>query len=249
MITTNPKKILLADDSMMIRARLGHILEEAGHNVTLAFDGAAVIETLSGGNIDFDLIIIDINLPHINGFAVLEWMNLNGFLPGIPVLCMADFSDINKVTWKSSELGSSGTLIKGLTHGQTIDAVNKILFKETKPTRFEDRIPTSIETTFDIGSETYDGTLLNISNEGIFLKTDIRLFVGSTLSLKFSLPFTDNSPLTPKGIVKWITPLEKKNEFFTGAGIEFKVITEKNKILIKEFLANHKPTEIEEKQA
>lgn len=70
MITSNPKHILLADDSMLIRARFGNMLEEAGHRVTLAIDGAAIIDTLNGGNIDFDLIILDMNMEHINGFEI-----------------------------------------------------------------------------------------------------------------------------------------------------------------------------------
>lgn len=248
MITSNPKHILLADDSMLIRARLGNLLEEAGHHVTLAFDGAAVIETLNGGNIDFDLIILDMNMAHINGFAVLEWMNLNGFMPGIPVLCMTDFSDLNKVTWKTSSMGSSGTLIKGLTPGQTIEAVNKVLFQETVSSRQEERIPTSIPVDFEIGTVRNEGTLLNVSSGGVFLKTDVRLYIGSTLSLKFTIPGFEDSPITTKGKVNWITPTNKRNEFFSGGGITFKVITERNKTTISQFLSKHEP-KVEEKQA
>ncbi len=249
MITSNPKHILLADDSMLIRARLGNMLEEAGHHVTIAVDGAAVIDTLNGGNINFDLIILDMNMEHINGFAVLEWMNVNGYMPGIPVLCMTDFSNLNKVSWKASEMGSSGTLIKGLTPGQTIEAVNKVLFQETVSSRTEERIHTSIPAIFEIGSAGHEGTLLNISRGGVFLKTDVRLFIGSTLSLKFTIPGFEDSPLTPKGKVNWLTPAEKKNDFFTGAGVKFKVITERNKTTINEFLSKHEDKEEQEKQA
>lgn len=251
MITENPKQILLADDSMLIRARLGNILEEAGHHVTLAFDGAGVIDTLKGGNIDFDLIILDIDMPHINGFAVLDWMNTNGYMEGFPVLCMTDFSNINKVSWKATELGAEGVLIKGLTPGQTINAINKTLFKATKCTREQTRIPTSIEAQFEIASNKYKGMILDVSRGGIFLRTDARLFMGSTMSLNFTIPGYEEVTLTPKGKVNWITPGDKKNDFFTGAGVQFKVITESNKQVISKFIDKHQTssTDKEKKQA
>jgi len=236
MITPNPKHILLADDSMLIRARLGHILEEAGHHVTLCIDGSAVIETLQGGNIDFDLIILDMNMPHINGFAVLEWMNVNGYMDGFPVLCMTDFYDINKVSKIVVDLGAEGLLIKGLSPSQTIDSVNKILFRETESTRNLVRLNTSIDARFTMAHKNFNGTILNLSLGGLFLKTDARLHDGYTLALNFELPGFKDSSINSVGRVKWITPADKKNEFFTGAGIEFKVLTTKNKNTISEFL-------------
>ena len=54
--------------------------------------------------------------------------------------------------------------------------------------------------------------------------------------------------LTPKGKVNWITPGDKKNDFFTGAGIQFKVITESNKQVINKFIARHQSSHPKEEK-
>src|SRR5438128_1492291 len=63
--------ILLADDEDMARLALRARLEQMGMNVTEASDGAEACEALSGRR-HFDLVITDLRMPKVDGFAVLQ---------------------------------------------------------------------------------------------------------------------------------------------------------------------------------
>lgn len=65
------QKVLIVDDSEMNRALLTDILE-GSYDVAEAEDGAQAIEVLSQNDEDFWLVLLDIIMPGINGFGVLE---------------------------------------------------------------------------------------------------------------------------------------------------------------------------------
>ncbi len=74
-------KILIADDDAMVRSTVSKILEMFGHLVETAADGTRVLQIVDD---TFDVIILDINMPDMDGFqtmAALNKLNLD-----IPVL-------------------------------------------------------------------------------------------------------------------------------------------------------------------
>jgi DNA-binding NtrC family response regulator len=68
--TTKGVSILVCDDEARFRAMLEQALREDGHTVTTVGDGHAAIGALAKG--DFDLVITDMRMPGLDGFAVLE---------------------------------------------------------------------------------------------------------------------------------------------------------------------------------
>jgi DNA-binding NtrC family response regulator len=64
------KKILIIDDEPRIRALYGRMLSEAGMRVYLASNGEEAIEKLIREKID--IVLLDINMPQINGKTVFE---------------------------------------------------------------------------------------------------------------------------------------------------------------------------------
>ena len=68
------QKILIVDDSEMNRLLLTDILE-GQYDVTEARDGREAVEILSGENGDFWLVLLDIRMPVMDGFAVLNQIN------------------------------------------------------------------------------------------------------------------------------------------------------------------------------
>ena len=64
------KKILIIDDSITIRINIRNTLGEEDFDFVEAEDGAAAIELLMKST-DFDLIILDMNMPNCNGYEML----------------------------------------------------------------------------------------------------------------------------------------------------------------------------------
>ena len=69
-------KVLIIDDERSIRNTLKEILEFEGHQITLAEDGAAGLETASAGS--FDVIFCDIKMPGMDGVEVLDKLAESG---------------------------------------------------------------------------------------------------------------------------------------------------------------------------
>jgi uncharacterized protein (TIGR02266 family) len=234
MITPNSKSILLADDSVFFRTKLSAILMEAGHRVRFASDGADVIREIQIDPNGTDLLILDLQMPNIDGFGVLEWMRKNDCK--IPVLAVTGVYEPGEVIEKLRSLGARGLLTKGFTPEQVIYWVNKLLFPERRSERAEERIPVSIPVDFTIGdATTHTGFLLNISVRGLFLHTRNELPPGAVVGLKFILPGSDKV-INCKGIVKWGTPTSATQTLFGGAGVEFTKINEDDLSRLEEFI-------------
>jgi CheY-like chemotaxis protein len=82
-------KILVADDDPVIRKLLCQVLSEDGHKVSLATNGAQVIEKVQ--NEDFELLLLDVHMPVMNGLETLRIMRST--FPQLPVVMMDSYPD------------------------------------------------------------------------------------------------------------------------------------------------------------
>ena len=82
----NTKTILVVDDSNIIRNFVKRIFSEE-YNVGTAKDGEEAIEIIKANkdNDFIEAILLDLNMPKVDGFAVLEFMRQNGLLEKMPV--------------------------------------------------------------------------------------------------------------------------------------------------------------------
>jgi two-component system chemotaxis response regulator CheY len=225
MITKNPKNILLADDSAFFRIRLSTTLIEAGHEVTFASKGREVKGKLEAPD-GFDLLILDLQMPRIDGFGVLEWMKESGYIGRFPTLAVTASYEQSAVVDRLRSLGASGLITKDFTPEQVIHCVNRMLFPEKIAVSVQPRAPLSALVDYTVEDETYTWSLLNISATGVFLRTRMNLFPGSVVGLKFSLPGSSNV-YNIKGIVRWSTTPSVSKSLFSGAGIMFTSIAGK----------------------
>ena len=87
----NRQKILIVDDSEMNREMLKAILGE-GYKYAEAVDGAQALRMLRQ-DMHIDLMLLDINMPNIDGFTVLERMNQFRWIDEIPVIMISANDD------------------------------------------------------------------------------------------------------------------------------------------------------------
>lgn len=80
------KTILVVDDSNIVRNFVKRIFNET-YNVGIAEDGEEAISIINSNrdNDNIVAILLDLNMPKVDGFAVLEYMKNNALLPKIPV--------------------------------------------------------------------------------------------------------------------------------------------------------------------
>lgn len=236
MITGNSKNILIADDSLFFRTKLSDIVVEAGHRARFARDGREVLNEIRTNRDGIDLLVLDLQMPDVDGFGVLEWINNNGFRDKFPVLAVTGIYEPSNVMERLKSLGAAGLMTKAFTPEQALFRVNKLLFPEKwKYGSPRKRVPVSIPADFTIDNVTRTGFLLNLAESGAFLHSDVAYPAGTEIRLRFSLPWSDKV-LDVDGVVRWLAGGKTGRGLFCGYGITFNPISREDQETLKNFV-------------
>jgi adenylate cyclase len=102
-------RLLVADDNKVNRLLLSRNLELQGHSVTTAENGRLALEMLRRET--FDLLLLDMEMPEMDGFQVLEHMKQDLQLRDLPVIVTSSLEGIDHVV-RCIELGAEDYLPK-----------------------------------------------------------------------------------------------------------------------------------------
>ncbi len=105
----NAGVILVVDDNAANREMLGRRLEREGHRVQLAAGGREALELLRTRQVD--LVLLDVMMPEVDGYAVLQQLKADAGLRDIPVLMISAVDEIESVV-RCIELGAEDYLPK-----------------------------------------------------------------------------------------------------------------------------------------
>ncbi len=100
-----PATVLVIDDDKNVRDILLKVLGRAGYEVRLAANGREGLESVSAGLPD--LIVLDLNMPVMNGFEVLSALRVNEQWAKIPVVVVTAVAG-----YSAAHLGAKATLLK-----------------------------------------------------------------------------------------------------------------------------------------
>jgi len=121
------KKILIIEDEEIIMDILNRKLEKVGYNVLVAPDGLKGLEIMRKNRPD--LILLDIVMPKLGGFGVMEAMNKDQKLKSIPVIIISNSGQPVELD-RAKELGARDWLVKAEFDPQeVIDKVIKQIGK------------------------------------------------------------------------------------------------------------------------
>lgn len=101
--------LLVADDDAANREMLGRRLVRLGHRVAVAENGRETLEKLRAE--PFDLLLLDIQMPELNGYEVLEQIKADPRLRNLPVIVLSASSETDRVA-HCIELGAEDYLPK-----------------------------------------------------------------------------------------------------------------------------------------
>ena len=109
--THEPGRLLVVDDNKVNRILLSRGLEQYGHTIETAENGKQALDMLKRGS--YDLILLDIEMPEMNGYQVLEACLQDDELSNIPIIMTSSLDEIDSVV-KCVELGAEDYLNKPL---------------------------------------------------------------------------------------------------------------------------------------
>jgi adenylate cyclase len=104
-----PGRILVVDDNRVNRLLLGRGLEEQGHSVRFAQHGGEALDLLGGG--EFDLMLLDVEMPEVDGYQVLAGIKDDPHLRDLPVIMTTALDELDSVV-RCIEMGAEDYLTK-----------------------------------------------------------------------------------------------------------------------------------------
>lgn len=109
MADTQSARILVVDDNEMNRDMLSRRLQRQSYDVELAENGERCLDMMRQGS--FDLVLLDIMMPVMNGYEVLEIAKSEDQLKDIPIIMISAVDDLDSVV-KCIEMGAEDYLFK-----------------------------------------------------------------------------------------------------------------------------------------
>lgn len=118
------KRVFIAEDEPNILESLSFLLGREGWEVTSALDGNSALEQLNGGTLP-DVVILDIMLPHRNGFDILRQLRASPRTRDLPVIVLtAKGQEKDRKT--AEEIGASAFVTKPFSNKDVVDQVRRL---------------------------------------------------------------------------------------------------------------------------
>jgi len=132
-------KVLLADDSLVAGELQKNILLAAGYETDLAHDGAEAFEMLHQK--EWDLLITDVDMPHLSGFELTALVRADDRLRDIPVIIVTGRDSIDDRR-RGFEVGADAYVLKReFDQVQLLDTVRQLIGRGASPNAALSRLP------------------------------------------------------------------------------------------------------------
>jgi two-component system, chemotaxis family, chemotaxis protein CheY len=118
------KKILLVDDDASIRFLVEKLLEKDFEVISVR-DGYLALDWLNEGNIP-DLILLDFEMPDINGDAIIKRVRFTPGLRLIPIIILSG-NESEEMRYYIRKLGANDYVTKPFTRDNIIEKIERIL--------------------------------------------------------------------------------------------------------------------------
>lgn len=117
-------KVLVVEDSFVMRALVARVLRSDGQEVVEAEDGVEALERLAELGGDVDLVVCDMHMPRMNGIELIAELRASGYARGIVLLSAED--DLAEVR-KARAAGASRWVAKPFDVPDLLHAVRSQL--------------------------------------------------------------------------------------------------------------------------
>lgn len=118
------RKVLIVDDDALARMAASQFVKQCGHTAKLAAGGEQGLTMLRSE--EFDLVLLDIEMPDMDGVSVLARMKDDPRLRNIPVLMVSGTEEEESIA-RCLQLGAAGHLSKPLNYLELADCFENFL--------------------------------------------------------------------------------------------------------------------------
>ncbi|OGL46555.1 MAG: hypothetical protein A2161_22320 [Candidatus Schekmanbacteria bacterium RBG_13_48_7] len=126
-ITDRKPRIMIIDDTAFFRRVLSDLFEENEYEVITAVDGLDGINKIKNEQARLDLLLLDLQLPKMSGFEVLDNLRRTGIIKNFPVLIITGIHQKTEEVRLVKQLGATGYISKANPPEYFLFRVNQIL--------------------------------------------------------------------------------------------------------------------------
>lgn len=126
-MTSSKKRVFVVDDSQTVRKNLSEILVKEGYEVIEATNGTEALKRL--GQEWFDLILMDLEMPGLNGFELLRIIEAGNLAKDVPILVITGTHKDLAAVHEIKKLGASGFIDKSLPPEELLFHISQCLPK------------------------------------------------------------------------------------------------------------------------
>lgn len=117
------KMIMTVDDSASVRQMVSFTLKDAGYEVVEAVDGKDALSKLKG---DIKMIITDLNMPNMDGIALIKSVRAQPAYKFIPIVMLTTESQAEKKQ-EGKAAGATGWIVKPFKPDQLLAVIRKVM--------------------------------------------------------------------------------------------------------------------------
>lgn len=120
-------RVLIADDDEGIRDVVERILEVEGFEVVACPDGATALIAAANGT--FSLAVIDVAMPHMDGFDVVRHLRAQPRFAQLPIVMLTASGDPNDIV-HGFDVGVSDYIVKPFDRGELVARIHRLMVKK-----------------------------------------------------------------------------------------------------------------------
>lgn len=161
------KELLIVDDNLINQKVLTNLLSKSGIKITLASDGQQAVEIVKSGKVKFDFILMDINMPVMDGFTATQVIREERRFDMVPIVAFTALI-LESEKQKMFSCGINAFLAKPLNVGKLYRAMMMFISeKAIKTAKAEEK--RERESLFD-GLEIEKGIAHTNNNEALYIE-------------------------------------------------------------------------------
>lgn len=159
--------LLIVEDNLINQKVLTTILDKSGMNITLANNGEEALMMVTSGKILFDLVLMDINMPVMDGYTATEYIRATGKFDDLPIVSFTALV-LDSEVQKMFNSGINGFLAKPLNIGKLYTAFDMFI-GSTSQTNSSEAFSRGIELKVD-GIDIQEGIKHANGNEALYIE-------------------------------------------------------------------------------
>ena len=225
------RRVLLVDDQPFFLVMGQAILRGGGYEVQTAPSGREALRVARATRPD--AILLDVEMPGLNGFETCRRLKADPVTAAIPVAMLTATLD-PQLNEKAFQSGAEATILKGVSAARLLNMLQVVLTTARRP-RAASRADVALPVEYESAGEVVSAETLNLSADGMFIKTPSATAPGTLLHLRFGVPGAARWECCAR--VVWTRDPGEKHPYPSGMGVQFVDLAAEARAAIVAFVA------------